>query len=289
MVSKGWTRQRAGDLEAVLRLGRGGARDFTTRPRTRGLGLAARHLVGPGIMQAHMSGYSARTSGGAPTANVRGWRPGRSGSSCTVTSPRGCRPLSCRRGGRLADALFAATRQRVVPLHVNKGLAGAPADAVGGGQGDRDQSRGADAFALAIIGGAGPSGVCRPPDLAAARRDARAIGLAMAELRKWRPDAGSYVSESDYFERDWQRASLGRELSAAAGGKAAYDPDGLFFVHHGVGSEDWSADGLRALVGGERRDGGGERRHRWPPQCRRERFRSIVSNDAVRLYVCKPQ
>jgi len=26
--------------------------------------------------------------------------------------------------------------------------------------------------------------------------------------------------------------------------KAKYDPDGLFFVHHGVGSEEWSADGF---------------------------------------------
>ena len=26
--------------------------------------------------------------------------------------------------------------------------------------------------------------------------------------------------------------------------KQRYDPDGLFFVHHGVGSEDWSADGF---------------------------------------------
>ena len=26
--------------------------------------------------------------------------------------------------------------------------------------------------------------------------------------------------------------------------KDKYDPDGLFFVHHGVGSERWSADGF---------------------------------------------
>ena len=26
--------------------------------------------------------------------------------------------------------------------------------------------------------------------------------------------------------------------------KAKYDPEGLFFVHHGVGSEAWSADGF---------------------------------------------
>jgi hypothetical protein len=26
--------------------------------------------------------------------------------------------------------------------------------------------------------------------------------------------------------------------------KHRYDPDGMFIVHHGVGSEDWSADGF---------------------------------------------
>ena len=29
--------------------------------------------------------------------------------------------------------------------------------------------------------------------------------------------------------------------------KSKYDPDGLFFLHHGVGSEDWSADGFTRL------------------------------------------
>ncbi len=30
--------------------------------------------------------------------------------------------------------------------------------------------------------------------------------------------------------------------------KKKYDPDGLFFVHHGVGSEEWSADGFTRLA-----------------------------------------
>jgi Berberine and berberine like len=29
--------------------------------------------------------------------------------------------------------------------------------------------------------------------------------------------------------------------------KRRYDPDGLFFAHHGVGSEEWSADGFTRL------------------------------------------
>jgi hypothetical protein len=31
--------------------------------------------------------------------------------------------------------------------------------------------------------------------------------------------------------------------------KKKYDPAGLFFVHHGVGSEEWSADGFTRLAG----------------------------------------
>jgi len=29
--------------------------------------------------------------------------------------------------------------------------------------------------------------------------------------------------------------------------KKQYDPQGLFFVHHGVGSEAWSADGFTRI------------------------------------------
>ena len=31
--------------------------------------------------------------------------------------------------------------------------------------------------------------------------------------------------------------------------KKKYDPSGLFFVHNGVGSEEWSADGFTRLAG----------------------------------------
>jgi hypothetical protein len=30
--------------------------------------------------------------------------------------------------------------------------------------------------------------------------------------------------------------------------KDQYDPEGLFFVHHGVGRERWSADGFTRLA-----------------------------------------
>ena len=67
---------------------------------------------------------------------------------------------------------------------------------------------------------------------------------ATTELRKLVPAGGSYVSESDYFEADWQRAFWGANLERLQAVKRRYDPDGLFVVHHGVGSERWSADGF---------------------------------------------
>lgn len=80
-----------------------------------------------------------------------------------------------------------------------------------------------------------------------ARSRARDVDAAAAELRKIVPDAGSYVSESSYFNASWQTAFWGANYSRLREVKTRYDPDGLFFVHHGVGSEEWSADGFERL------------------------------------------
>ena len=47
-----------------------------------------------------------------------------------------------------------------------------------------------------------------------------------------------------YFQPDWQIAFWGTNYPRLAAVKRKYDPQGLFFVHHGVGSEAWSADGF---------------------------------------------
>jgi FAD/FMN-containing dehydrogenase len=152
----------------------------------------------------------------------------------------------------LARALFAASRYKPVELHINKGLAGAPLEALAGTRQTATNPVVLDAFALAIIAdGERPSyeGLARPAmDLAAARKDARDIDRAAAELREIVPHAGSYVSESNFFNRSWQNAYWGENYSRLRAIKRTYDPDGLFFVHHGVGSEDWSADGFTRLA-----------------------------------------
>jgi FAD/FMN-containing dehydrogenase len=145
----------------------------------------------------------------------------------------------------LVDALFAASRSWSVELHFNKGLAGAPDDVIAAA---RDTSVNPDvvsAFALAIIAADSPN----PPaegsvDMAGSRTRANRVGEAISALRKAAPNSGSYFNECDYFQDDWRRAAWGGNYERLAGIKQKYDPNGLFYVHHGVGSESWSADGF---------------------------------------------
>ncbi len=70
----------------------------------------------------------------------------------------------------------------------------------------------------------------------------------MDELRKLVLDAGYYVSESNFFEPRWQQSFWGSNYPRLLAVKKQYDPNGLFFVHHGVDSENWSGDGFTKLA-----------------------------------------
>ncbi len=149
----------------------------------------------------------------------------------------------------LVDALFAASRHWNVSLHVNKGLAGARAEVIAAARETAMNPAVLDAFALVICAAnapfAYPGFAGREPDAALARRQSQAIARAMAELRKLSPNSGSYVGESNFFEPDWQQSFWGANYRRLLAVKQRYDPDGLFFVHHGVGSEAWNADGFQ--------------------------------------------
>ncbi|MBV9696672.1 MAG: FAD-binding oxidoreductase, partial [Gammaproteobacteria bacterium] len=153
---------------------------------------------------------------------------------------------------RLVQALLEASRHYEVGLHFNKGLFGAPPGALAAVRATATNPDVIDAFALAIIAGGEDAvypGMPRPaPDLTAAHADAQAIAAATATLRAVAPEAGSYVSESNYFNERWQRDFFGEHYAQLQAVKRRYDPEGLFFVHHGVGSEGWSADGFTRLT-----------------------------------------
>jgi FAD/FMN-containing dehydrogenase len=152
---------------------------------------------------------------------------------------------------RLANALFAASRHSEVELHFNKGLAGAPLEAIEAAQDTAMNPAVVSAFALAIVadgqGPAYPGILNHEPDVPTGRRAAQAVHQCMSELRAIASNGGAYVSESNFFEAGWQRSYWGDHHPRLAEIKKRYDPTGLFFVHNGVGSEEWSADGFTKL------------------------------------------
>ncbi len=154
---------------------------------------------------------------------------------------------------RLAEALIAASRSMSVGIHFNKGLAGAPQEVIADAANTAMNGDALDAFALVIIAAGGPPPYLRIPghlyDDREARANAAAVAQAAAAIRTIAPNGGSYVSESDYFNRNWRDAFWGSNYPRLARAKRRYDPNGMFIVHHGVGSEGWSHGGFpRYLV-----------------------------------------
>jgi FAD/FMN-containing dehydrogenase len=256
MVSQGLDQRQAGDVwRPFLDWIAGSPQDFTLERAPTIASLPARHLWDADYMRAHAAGLIMTDQRpGAPAGNV--WWAGDAGQVGwllhgyqSLWLPAAL--LEKDQQEPFADALFAASRRWAVALHFNKGLAGAPTDVVAAAKDTATNPAVLTAFALAIVAaGSAPAYPGIPghePDLTSARRDAGAVAMAMAELRKLVPNAGSYVSETNFFESDWQRSFWGANYPRLQAVKAKYDPDGLFFVHHGVGSEEWSDDGFTRL------------------------------------------
>jgi hypothetical protein len=157
--------------------------------------------------------------------------------------------LAAQNRAGLVDAWFAASRLWSVAFHFNKGLAGASEPAIAASRETSTNPDMLDAFALAIIAMAGAPAFpgMQQPNLNVARFLAGRVQASMKALRVVAPDTGAYVNECDYFQDNWQRAFWGPNYPRLARIKRRYDPDDLFTVHHGVGSEGWSADGFVRL------------------------------------------
>jgi hypothetical protein len=227
---------------------------FSTAPLFRGI--PARHRWDPAFLKAYApAAVRSDDRPGAPEDNIF-WSANVSEAGHFIHDFESAwLPASLLRDDRRADltaALIAAARHSTVELHFQKGLAGGTKEAAASARDTATNPAVIDAFALAIIASEGPPAYPglrgHEPDLGDARRSARQVAAAMVELRKVTPQAASYVAESSYFETDWQNAYWGANYARLFAVKGKYDPAGLFFVHHGVGSEAWSADGFTRLV-----------------------------------------
>ena len=71
---------------------------------------------------------------------------------------------------------------------------------------------------------------------------------AIMLFKELSPKVGTYVNETDYFEPNWQQAFWGRHYSRLLMTKNKYDPKGLFYCHHCVGSENWGQLGMKRIL-----------------------------------------
>ncbi|KEZ41909.1 hypothetical protein SAPIO_CDS6605 [Scedosporium apiospermum] len=62
---------------------------------------------------------------------------------------------------------------------------------------------------------------------------------ATAALRKLAPDSGAYFNEMDPYEPDWQYSAFGANYPRLKAIKDRYDPEGVLYCRHCVGSEAW--------------------------------------------------
>jgi len=225
--------------------------DFTMQAGPQVLAVPARHFWDPAALKSVPGLVIADDRQGAPADNI--FWAGNLGEAGEVLHAYQSLWLPASlldddRRQSLVDALFAAAQHWGVSLHFNKGLAGASPETIDSAKDTAMNPAVVDAFALAISGAheqpAYPGVAGHEPDAAAARSDAASVTKAMGELRKLVPRAASYIWESDFFEPNWQESYWGGHYARLRAVKEKYDPHGLFYIHHGVGSESWSADGF---------------------------------------------
>jgi FAD/FMN-containing dehydrogenase len=228
--------------------------DFSIISAPKILAVRARHFWDPAMLKQVPGLVLGDDRPGAPETNIF-WASNREEAGQVLRGYQSAwLPASLLKEDQqenLADALFAAAQHWRVSLHVNKGLAGAPAEAIEAARNTAMNPTVLDAFALIISAAEGPSAYPgirgHEPDVSAARSRAAAVGTAMDEVRKLLPNVGSYVAEGDFFDAAWPQSFWGPNYARLRAVKDKYDPGGLFFVHHGVGSERWSSDGFTKL------------------------------------------
>ena len=79
------------------------------------------------------------------------------------------------------------------------------------------------------------------------------LAIQQSFVSKWIPtlaaatgedDSGAYSNEASVFEPNFQTTFFGNNYARLSSIKAEYDPDDLFIVGAGVGSERWDSSGM---------------------------------------------
>ena len=146
---------------------------------------------------------------------------------------------------KTAETFYKVSRLAPVSIQINKGLAGASEKAIKLAKQTSMHPGVFDAGALAIMSYSSDKpqfGKAKmTPEIKKRVDDIyKAMGMIMALA----PNAGTYANEADYFQKDWQKVFWGDNYNQLLQIKNKYDPSGLFYCHHCVGSEYWQEGGM---------------------------------------------
>lgn len=145
-----------------------------------------------------------------------------------------------------AHVLFSASRfANSIDLHSYKGLAGSNDVVLKQTQELALNPLYNQAAAIAIINGFAPDAADYGKLAPVKTQDTvKRLEKAMAFLHEITPQSAGYLNEANYFEPNWQQAFWGKNYDKLLAIKQKYDPNGLFYCHHCVGSELWTEDGM---------------------------------------------
>lgn len=147
---------------------------------------------------------------------------------------------------KLTDAFFRASRVDTVSVHINKGLAGADANAIKAVRLTSTNPQVLNAAGLVIMA-AGSEKYVSKDKIAKDQKIMKHIAEISAIMNRFRslaPSSGTYVNEADFFQKNWQNDFWGSNYESLYRIKQKYDPAGLFYCHHCVGSELWNDSGM---------------------------------------------
>jgi hypothetical protein len=142
---------------------------------------------------------------------------------------------------KFSDGLYQAAQRGSFLLNFDKGLSGCPNDVLKRQIDTSMHPICAESFALMISAASeqtrfpGLKGFMPNPE--SFQKKIEEAKSAYKIIKALAPESGTYFSESDYFEENWKQNYWGENYPRLLEIKKKYDPDNLFRVHHGVGSD----------------------------------------------------